>query len=103
MDEPSTTYVAKCYWPGLTEQELARAMMRAGEQAAATSRQATPVGYLGAIFFPDDELLLCLFRAASRAAVVGLSEKAGLPCERVMHSLWLAGPAQPITANEDTT
>ena len=78
-------YAAKCYWPGVTEPEL--------EQAAARAMRATTnsaVAYLGSILFEDDELVLCLFDAASRAAVRTATERAGIPCERVMDSHWLA-------------
>lgn len=80
-------YAAKCYWPGVTEPEL--------EQATARAMRATTKGavaYLGSILFEDDELVLCLFDAASRAAVRTATERAGIPCERVMDSHWLAPP-----------
>lgn len=101
MEGTPSTYAAKCYWPGITDRDLARATRRAREQASAVSRTGVAVDYLGAIFFPDDDLVLCLFGAPSRADVARVSERAGLPCERVMHSIWLAG-AEPSTSRKDT-
>ena len=71
-------YAAKCYWPGVTPAELERLDER---------------GYLGSLLFPGDELVLCLFEAGSRVAVKQASERAGIPCERIMESVWL--PAAP--------
>ena len=79
-------YAAKCYWPEVTEAELERAAVRV------TSDKDS--GYLGSLLFPSDRLVLCLFDAPSRAAVKHASERAGIPCERVMESRWLAPPRQ---------
>jgi uncharacterized protein DUF4242 len=78
-------YAAKCYWPGVTEHQL--------EQAVARAVTASRTAYLGAILFEEDELVLCLFEAPSRAAVRMATERAGMPCERVMDSHWLAPPS----------
>jgi hypothetical protein len=88
-------YAAKCYWPGVTEQELRRAVARAVAETTA-SRADVAVTYLGSILFQHDELVLCLFDAASRAVVRRTAERAGIPCERVMDSRWLpANAPQP--------
>jgi hypothetical protein len=87
-----TVFAAKSYWPGITEDELARAATRAVREAADLSRAGTAVTYLGAILFADDALVLCMFEGHSPAAVKEASERAGIPCERTMESLWLAPP-----------
>jgi hypothetical protein len=42
--------------------------------------------------FRDDELVLCMFEAPSPSAVKRASDRAGIPCERVMDSVWLEPP-----------
>jgi hypothetical protein len=80
-------YAAKCYWPGVTRTELEQVATQALE---ARSRPAhSHVTYRGSLLFSDDDLVLCLFEATSRAAVKCASEQAGIPCERVMQSVWL--------------
>jgi hypothetical protein len=79
-------YAAKCYWPGVSERELARVTAR-----ASGSVEETGAAYVGSLLFSDDELVLCLFEAPSPAAVKRASEDVGIPCERVMDSVWL-GP-----------
>jgi hypothetical protein len=82
-------YTAKCYWPGLDAAEFDRVEAK---RLAQRSTGAPDVIYRGAILFPEDELVLCLFDASSRAAVKQAAERARAPCERVMDSVWLPAP-----------
>ena len=82
-------YAAKCYWPGVTKTDLERVTERAARGGLASGR--TTVTYLGSLLFAADELVLCLFRGSSRAAVIQASDRLGIPCERLMDSAWL-GP-----------
>ena len=79
-------YTAKCFWPGVTEHELRLAAARAGSRIG--RRPST--GFRGALYLPGDELVLCLFQSASRAEVKRASEAAGMPCERVIETVWVA-------------
>ena len=85
-------YAAKCYWPGVSKDQLQHAAGIAQREAEELSRSGKPVAYLGALLFPDDELVLFLFDSASRGAVTQANERAGIPCERLMQSVWLARP-----------
>ena len=80
-------YAAKCYWPGITRTELEQATARAS--GARSNAAAGEVNYIGSLLFSNDDLVLCLYEAPSRAAVKHASEQAGIPCERVMDSVWL--------------
>jgi Nickel responsive protein SCO4226-like len=80
-------YAAKCYWPGVTRSELEQAAARATEVLRKPG--ARDVTYRGSLLFVDDDLVLCLFNGPSPTAVKRASERAGIPCERVMHSVWL--------------
>lgn len=86
-------YAAKCYWPGVTETEVEQAAVRAID---ACRRAGGDAAYLGSLLFCDDDLVLCLFDAASRLATKRVSEDAGMPCERVMDSIWLAPDPHPL-------
>jgi hypothetical protein len=80
-------YAAKCYWPGVTETDIEQVSERATRGDHRSSRDG--VSYLGSLLFSDDELVLCLFTGPSRAAVKHASEQLGIPCERLMDSVWL--------------
>jgi hypothetical protein len=89
--EAPTLYAAKCYWPGVTQDELERAGRAAARETERTPPSET-VRYLGSLVFVNDELVLCLYESSSRAAVKQVNERAGVPCERLMEALWLAHP-----------
>jgi hypothetical protein len=59
--------------------------------ASRFSRQPGDDGptYRGSLLFSEDDLVLCLIEARSRTAVKVISEQVGIPCERVMDSVWL--------------
>ena len=78
-------YTAKCFWPGVSEADLAAAAARA-RHTAGEHPQTT---FRGALYLPGDELVLCLFDSPSRAGVKRASEEAGMPCERVIESVWI--------------
>lgn len=79
-------YAAKCYWPGVTEVDV--------EDAAARLHRDVSVGYRGSLVFPGEALVLCLFSAEAKGAVRAASERAGIPCERVMSTRWIANCLQ---------
>jgi len=78
-------YTAKCFWPGVTEEEL----WLAAAGAQSEGGHGRPI-LRGALYLPGDELVLCLFDALSRADVKRASEEAGMPCERVIDTVWVA-------------
>jgi hypothetical protein len=79
-------YTAKCYWPGVSEDKLRAAVARAGSETGERPQAA----FRGALYLPGDELVLCLFDSSSSAAVKRASERAGMPCERVIETVWVA-------------
>ena len=79
-------YTAKCFWPGAGEDEIRLAASRASRQAV----QHHAV-FRGALYLPADELVLCVFEAISPSSVKSESESAGMPCERVIETVWI-GP-----------
>jgi hypothetical protein len=79
-------YTAKCYWPGVDEDALRASVARAGRE----SGQRPATAFRGALYLPRDDLVLCLFDSSSRVAVKRASEQAGMPCERVIETVWVA-------------
>ncbi len=69
-------YTAKCFWPGVTEDELRSAATRAGSETGERSHAA----FRGALYFDS----------SSQASVKHASERAGMPCERVIETVWVA-------------
>ena len=78
-------YTAKCFWPGVADDELRRAAARAADSAGPEDQAV----FRGALHLVGDDVVLCLFDARSRALVKQASERAGIPCERVIDSVWV--------------
>lgn len=81
-------YTAKCFWPGAGESEIRLAAARAARGAVQHH-----AAFRGALYLPADELVLCLFEATTPSSVKSESETAGMPCERVIETVWI-GPEQ---------
>jgi hypothetical protein len=79
-------YTAKCYWPGVTENDLRDAAGRARQQNETDDR---PI-FRGLLYLRGDETALSLFEADSPASVKQASESVGMPCERVIATVWVA-------------
>jgi hypothetical protein len=90
MGKAARSFIAECFWPGVTEAEVgaldARALASAGELTEADE----PVRYLGSILMREDEVVLCQFEGAADA-VRRAAEQAEIPFERIVetaHSPW---------------
>jgi hypothetical protein len=74
-------HVAECLLPGLSL-ATAEALGRRVRQEIAGS-PGSQVSYLGSLLMPEDEVLLCLL-AGPEDEVRAVSERAGLPFERIL-------------------
>jgi 3'-phosphoadenosine 5'-phosphosulfate sulfotransferase len=81
------TYVVECYSPGVDREAVALTGDRATSAAAELSRQGRPVEYVGALLFPQDEIVFHLFRASGPDAVREASRGARVEFERVVESV----------------
>ncbi len=82
--------LAECLLPGLTlpaAEELAQRVA-----AELSSRPCPGVCFLGSLLMPGDEVLLCLF-SGPQADVRAVSERAGLPFERILACVGLGWQA----------
>ena len=75
--------IAECLLPGITP-ALAEELGQKVRTELARSRSA--VSFIGSLLMPEDEVLLCLF-AGPFAEVCTVSERAGLPFERILGCL----------------
>ena len=78
---PQGWQIAECMLPGLTL--LTAAELTARISAELTGQPPPGVFFLGSLLMPGDEVLLCLF-AGPEAEVRAVSERAGLPFERIL-------------------
>jgi hypothetical protein len=83
VDERAGEYVAECFWPGVTEGDLASLDRRARDAAEALSRQGQRSRYLGSLLMPDDEVVFCRFEG-SEESVRHVAHEARIPFDRIV-------------------
>ena len=83
-------YLVECYWPGVDREKVASAKLEVPAVQAARSGSGRRARFLGAILVPTDETVFCLFEGR-KADVRAVCEQAGVPFERVLETLWIAG------------
>ena len=81
----SSWQIAECLVPGITP---ASAEALGDRVMSELARSRSPVSFIGSLLMPEDEVLLCLF-AGPFAEVRKVSERAGLPFERILCCLRL--------------
>jgi hypothetical protein len=80
------TFVAECFWPGVTEGDLGDLDRRATTYAAEATRGGQPVRYLGSILMPADEVVLCRFEGGE-SAVRRVALAAAIPFHRIVETV----------------
>ena len=78
------TFMAECFWPGVTAQKVADAGERVRQASQAITSADRLACYLGSILVPADEIALCLFEAASIDVAMDVNRRAAIPSERLL-------------------
>ena len=88
----STEYLAECFWPDVTHDELTALDGRVRESADLTEGGPGPVRYLGTMLVPSDEVVFCFFEGNLDSVRV-VATRAGVPFERIVETIRIAsGP-----------
>lgn len=77
-------YLAERFWPVGDHAEVEAAAGRQRSAASASSAAGNAVWYVGSLLVPSDEVVFCLFRAETTAAVVAVNERADVALDRVV-------------------
>jgi hypothetical protein len=78
-------FVAECFWPGVSEDDLNALDARAAKAAKRLAAEGGTVRYLGSLLFQEDEVVLCMF-AGEEPAVRETAVAASIPFERIVAS-----------------
>src|SRR5882724_9294858 len=78
------TFMAECFWPGVSAQKVADAGERVRKASHAIDRNGGFARYLGSILVPTDEIALLLVEAVSIDAATELAQQAAIPSERIL-------------------
>ena len=82
MKGPVRSYLAECFWPGVTHAQLEELDARAIQIIASN----TAVRYLGSMLTQEDEVVFCFFEGPSADAVEQAARRAEIPFARVIES-----------------
>ena len=83
----ATEYVAECFWPGVTKNDLVRLDARVRASVDRTDGGPDRVRYRGALLLPTDEVVFCFFDGPSAEAVEAVARSAKIPFERILPSV----------------
>lgn len=90
--EREESFAAECFWPDVSEADLAALDRRIAETVAELTRTEA-VRYLGSILLRDDEVVLCQFQGSAETVRV-IAERARIPFERILAT---AHSPQPLS------
>jgi Protein of unknown function (DUF4242) len=80
------SYVAECFWPGVTRADLELLDGRASLSAGRASGAEQPVRYIGSMLMPEDEVVFCFYEGPSADAIAGAARLAQIPFARIVAS-----------------
>jgi Protein of unknown function (DUF4242) len=83
---PRKTYVAECFWPGVTRADLSTLHARASRAGGRSSGSEPEARYRGWMLMPEDEVVFCFFDALSADAASVAARAAGIPYARIVES-----------------
>jgi hypothetical protein len=82
----AASYLVECFWPGIAPETLARTERDIDAVISTMRRQGRDINFVGSILVLVDESVFCLFDG-DEADVRLVSEKAGIPVERVLETI----------------
>lgn len=85
MAEPSTSFVAECYWVGVKDEDLKALDERVEACVAGLKRGGQSVRYLGSMLMREDEVVMCFFEGSAES-VRHVAELARIPFERILET-----------------
>ena len=88
------SFVAECFWTGVSADDLPALDDRAQTSVAGLSAEGEQVRYLGSLLVAEDEVVLCFFEG-SATSVRRAAERAAIPFERIVEttaSPWAGEP-----------
>jgi hypothetical protein len=93
------SFVAECFWTGVSGDDLHALDERAQRSVAGMAREGEQVRYLGWLLVREDEVVLCFFEG-SATNVRRAAERAEIPFERILETTGSRGPVSPAITDE---
>jgi hypothetical protein len=94
----SMSFVAECFWTGVSGDDLPALDERVRKSVASLAREGEQVRYMGSLLLREDEVVLCFFEG-SAAGVRRAAEQAEIPFERILETTGSRGPVSPAATD----
>jgi hypothetical protein len=95
----STSFVAECFWTGVSGDDLSALDQRAQRSADGLASEGERVRYLGSLLVREDEVVLCFFEG-SAASVRRAAEQAEVPFDRILETTGSHWPVSPVPTDD---
>jgi hypothetical protein len=95
----SMSFVAECFWTGVSGDDLPALDQRAQRAAAGLASEGEQVRYLGSLLVREDEVVLCFFEG-SAASVRRAAEQAEIPFDRIVETTGSHRPVAPAATGD---
>jgi hypothetical protein len=81
------TYLVERYWPGVTSELLAEALLRGQKVMEQMNSEGTLVRDISCTLIPEEEVVFSVYSGPSAAAVRRFNERANIPFSRIVHAI----------------
>ena len=81
------TYLVERYWPGVTSERLFEALERGRRVIEEMTNEGTRVCEISCTLLPGEEVVFSVYEGPSAAAVRQFSERADIPCSRIVEAI----------------
>ena len=99
-EAPLAMFLVERYWPDVTAARLDEAVDSVTRAADQLSRAGRSVRHLQSVLAVPEEVVFSLFEAPSAEAVDQVHRRSGVPFERIVEALVVAGPPRPTRTSE---
>ena len=79
------SFVAECFWAGVTESDLVALDRRVEICVAGMTRDGEMIRYLGSMLMREDEVVMCFFEGSAES-VRRAAQLAKVPFERILET-----------------
>jgi hypothetical protein len=83
------TYLVERYWPGVTIDQLIKAIDRGRRMMERMNGEGTSIHGISCILIPAEEVVFSLYQGPSEVAVRRLNDRAGIPISRIVEAIVL--------------
>lgn len=94
------TYLVERYWPGVTIEQLTKAVERGRRVMEHMSREGTRIRDISCTLVPTEEIVFSVYEGPSLFAVRQLNHRADIPVSRIVEAITVMGAFRAMTTEQ---